>query len=101
MSGSRPDPGLARHVVAQVTVSALPYPEADIAANARRAHDVISEALKEARAVRAFLKADGDPIEASRRLGIASNAIGSAAFFLREAIAMRNASGAAPQARRA
>jgi hypothetical protein len=67
----------------------LPYPEHDVASNARRAHDVISVALKEARAIRKHLEGHGDPAEAAQRLGAASNHIGSAAFFLREAIAIK------------
>lgn len=74
----------------------VPYPETDVASNARRAHDVISEALREARAIRKHLESAGDPAEATRRLGLASNAIGSATFYLREAIAIKGVAGKPP-----
>lgn len=86
----------ARPLTAAATIAPLPYPETDITANARRAHDVISEALKEARAIRKHLEAHGDPAEAARRLGLASDIIGSASFFLREAIAIKGITGKPP-----
>ena len=85
-----------RPLAAAAPMAPLPYPEHDVAANARRAHDVISEALKEARAIRKLLEAHGDPTEASRRLGLASDTIGAASFFLREAIAIKGITGKPP-----
>ena len=85
-----------RPLAAAAPMTPLPYPEHDVAANARRAHDVISEALKEARAIRKHLEAHGDPTEASRRLGLASDTIGAASFFLREAIAIKGITGKPP-----
>ena len=85
-----------RPLEAAAALAPLPYPENDVPSNARRAHDVISEALKEARAIRKHLEAHGDPAEAARRLGLASDIIGSAAFFLREAIAIKGITGKPP-----
>lgn len=85
-----------RSVQAAEPIAPLAYPETDVPSNARRAHDVISEALKEARAIRKLLEAHGDPEEAARRLGLASNFIGSASFFLREAISIKGITGKPP-----
>lgn len=85
-----------RPLEAATALAPLPYPEHDVPSNARRAHDVISEALKEARAIRKHLEANGDPAEAAQRLGLASDIIGSASFFLREAIAIKGLAGKPP-----
>jgi hypothetical protein len=77
-------------------IAPLAYPETDVKSNARRAHDVISEAVKEVRGIRKHLEKHGDPAEAARRLGIASDIIGSAMFFLREAIAAKGVTGKPP-----
>ena len=85
-----------RPPAAPTPIAPLPYPEHDVVTNARRAHDEISVALKEARAIRKHLEAHGDPTEAARRLGLASDSIGAASFFLREAIAIKGITGKPP-----
>lgn len=88
----------SRSSATRSALAPLPYPETDIAANTRRAHDVISAAIRDFREIRKALNSPTtDLTEIGHMVGLASNSIGSASHFLRQAIAIRGV-GARPRA---